>query len=94
MEFARAAVRGDNLSSLAPLPMTARLTHTFGELLPTLPAPTLDLLLVTALDEGGRSAEQFAAASKLAGRALSDPNPRVVGRHVLGVGDGCRSGLG
>jgi len=72
MEFARAAVRGENLSTLAPLPMTERLTHTFGELLPTLPAPTLDLLLVTALDEGGRSAEQFAAASKLAGRALSD----------------------
>lgn len=72
MEFARAAVRGDNLSTLAPLPMTARLTRTFGELLPTLPAPTLDLLLVTALDEGGDSAKQLAAASKLAGRALSD----------------------
>ena len=72
MEFARAAVRGEDLSPLAPLPMTERLTHTFADLLPTLPPPTIDLLLVTALDEGGRSAEQVAAASKLAGRALSD----------------------
>jgi DNA-binding CsgD family transcriptional regulator len=72
MEFARAAVRGEDLSPLAPLPMTERLTHTFADLLPTLPPPTIDLLLVTALDEGGRSAEQVAAASKLAGRGLSD----------------------
>ncbi|MDT5047307.1 MAG: hypothetical protein QOD88_2241 [Mycobacterium sp.] len=90
IEFARAAVRGENLSTLAPLPMTERLTHTFGELLPTLPAPTLDLLLVSALDEGGRSAEQFAAASKLAGRALSDDDliPAVEAGLVTREGNG------
>lgn len=90
MEFARAAVRGENLSPLAPLPMTERLTHTFGELLPTLPARTLDLLLVTALDEGGRSAEQFAAACKLAGRALSDDDllPAVEAGLVTREGNG------
>jgi len=71
MEFARAAVRGGDLSPLVPLPMTERLTNTFAELLPTLPAPTRDLLLVTALDEGGRCDEQFAAASTVARRALS-----------------------
>ena len=90
MEFARAAVRGENLSTLVPLPMTERLTHTFGELLPTLPAPTFDLLLVIALDEGGRSAEQFAAASKLAGRALSDDDlsPAVEAGLVTRAGNG------
>jgi DNA-binding CsgD family transcriptional regulator len=90
MEFARAAVRGDDLSPLAPLPMTERLTHTFAELLPALPAPTLDLLLVTALDEGGHSGEQLAAASKVAGRALTDDDllPAVEAGLVTREGTG------
>jgi DNA-binding CsgD family transcriptional regulator len=90
MEFARAAVRGQDLSPLTPLPMTERLIHTFAELLPALPPPTIDLLLVTVLDEGGRSAEQLAAASKLAGRALSDDDllPAVQAGLVMTEGSG------
>jgi DNA-binding CsgD family transcriptional regulator len=90
MEFARAAVRGQDLSPLAPLPMTERLTHAFAELVPALPAPTIDLLLVTALDEGGRSAQRLAAASKLAGRALSDDDllPAVEAGLVTREGSG------
>jgi DNA-binding CsgD family transcriptional regulator len=95
MEFARAAVRGEELSPLAPMPMTERLTRTFAELLPALPPPTIDLLLVTALDEGGRSAEQLAAASKLAGRALSDDDllPAVQAGLVTTEGTGFRHPL-
>jgi RNA polymerase sigma factor (sigma-70 family) len=72
VEFARATSRGADLSPFAPLPMTERLMRAFSELLPALSPETRYLLLVMALDEGGSARVQFAAASSLAGRELSD----------------------
>jgi DNA-binding CsgD family transcriptional regulator len=54
------------------VPLTARLTSLFAERLEHLPAPTVDLLLVAALDGGHFGPEVFEAARSLAGTDLPD----------------------
>lgn len=81
-----AAVARSGGSALPPstLPLSARVERTFGDLVADLPAPTRELLLIAALNDGAGLAETLAAATVHTGAEVREDaiEPAVAARLV------------